>query len=126
MICQACRTYEWTGASLINCPSCDATIGKTPELPEPEPKPKQNTPKKMYFWEVKDKTTGNAVVYHFKAQSEPDAKKGLLQHYRQVGITKYTINRISASSMTDEEIRKICEYYVRKRNGDVEKRPVKR
>ena len=80
----------------------------------------------MNFFEVKDSTTVNAVIHVVKAQSEPDAKEGLLQHYRQVGITKYTIERISASSMTDEEIRKICEYYVRKRNGDVEKRPVKR
>ncbi len=85
----------------------------------------------MYFFEVKDSTTVNAVIHVVKAQSEPDAKEGLLQHYRQVGITKYTIERISVSSIgaEEEEVRKrpgYSGYLVRKQNGDIEIRPVKR
>ena len=84
----------------------------------------------MNFFEVKDSTTVNAVIHVVKAQSEPDAKEGLLQHYRQEGITNYTEERISVSSIgTEEEVRKrpgYSGYLVRKRNGDVEKRPVKR
>ena len=116
MICQACGTFDWTGASLINCPSCEAIIGETPELPtRQQQNPKQKT-LKMQFWEVKDITTRNAVVYYIKAQSEPDAQGVVRKLYRQKGL-KYNQRFILVSSMTDE-LSKISGYYVWEESGD--------
>ena len=77
--------------------------------------PKQKT-LKMQFWEVKDITTRNAVVYYIKAQSEPDAQGVVRKLYRQKGL-KYNQRFILVSSMTDE-LSKISGYYVWEESGD--------
>ena len=117
MKCQECGCYDYTGASLIKCPSCEAIIGETQELPtRQQQNPKPKTPLKMQFWEVKDITTRNAVVYYIKAQSEPDAQGVVRKLYRQKGL-KYNQRFILVSSMTDE-LSKISGYYVWEDSGD--------
>jgi len=84
--------------------------------PQPAAEPPSETPKKMQFWEVKDITTRNAVVYYIKAQSEPDAQGVVRKLYRQKGL-KYNQRFILVSSMTDE-LSKISGYYVWEESGD--------
>ncbi len=117
MKCQECGCYDYTGASLIKCPSCEAIIGETQELPtRQQQNPKPKTPKKMEFYEVKDITTANAVVYYIKAQSEADAQGVVRKLYRQKGL-KYN-QSIEVSSMSEEAISKISGYYVWEDSGD--------
>lgn len=126
MKCQVCGWYDHSGVYPVKCPNCDNYIGEREEKTVPA---KPTTPI-MYFFEVKDSTTVNAVIHVVKAQSEPDAKKGLLQYYRQKGITVYTEERISVSFIgTEEEAQRKARYsgyLVRKLNGDIEERPFKR
>ncbi|MCX6806022.1 MAG: hypothetical protein NTY56_01075, partial [Patescibacteria group bacterium] len=66
--------------------------------------PAEETPI-MYFFELKDKLTVNAIVYHAKAVSSADAKGALRNFYIQTGVTKYSIH-CNEKTMTEEEVRK--------------------